>query len=86
MNGAYGVQSDAEVGLLWFDDNPKVPLSVKIESAAQRYRERFGRSPEVCYVHPQTLAGAEGLPAHLRVVERTTVQPNHFWIVVRSRA
>jgi hypothetical protein len=73
-----------EVGLLWFDDNPQVPLAVKIESAARRYRERFERSPEVCYVHPQTLAGAQGLPGHLRVIERASIQPNHFWVVVRS--
>jgi hypothetical protein len=73
-----------EVGLLWFDDNPKVPLTIKIESAARRYQERFGRSPEVCYVHPKTLAGVQGLPVRLRVIERANVQPNCFWVVVRS--
>ena len=78
------VESGVEVGLLWFDDNPKVPLAIKVENAVRRYRERFGRMPEVCYVHPRTLAGAEELPVHLRVIERATIQPNHFWVVVRS--
>jgi hypothetical protein len=73
-----------EVGLLWFDDNPKVSLATKIENAARRYRERFGKAPNVCYVHPKTLAGAQSLPAHVRVIESTTVQPNCFWIGVMS--
>jgi len=71
-------------GLLWFDDSPNVPLAAKIENAARRYRERFGRSPEVCYVHPRTLAGAKVLPTHVKVIELATIQPNHFWIGVRS--
>jgi hypothetical protein len=73
-----------QMGLLWFDDNPKVSFAAKIEKAARRYRERFGRAPDMCYVHPQTLAGVQELPARVRVIERTTVQPNNFWIGVKS--
>jgi len=73
-----------KTGLLWFDDNPRVPLATKIENAARRYREKFGKPPDVCYVHPQTLAGAQKLPAHVKVVERATIQPNNFWIGVKA--
>ncbi|MBC7260684.1 MAG: hypothetical protein H5T63_01610 [Chloroflexi bacterium] len=73
-----------EIGLLWFDDNPKIPLATKIENAARRYRERFGKSPNVCYVHPKTLAGEQNLPAHVRVIESISIQPNCFWIGVNS--
>jgi len=71
-----------KMGLLWFDDNPKVPLATKIENAARRYRERFGRAPDVCYVHPKTLAGEKAMPAQVKVIESASVQPNHFWIGV----
>jgi hypothetical protein len=71
-----------QTGLLWFDDNPERPVSAKIERAAQRYRERFGRSPNLCYVHPRTLAGAGDLAVGLQVTTATTVQPNSFWIGV----
>lgn len=74
-----------KTGLLWFDDNPKVPLATKIENAARRYRERLGRSPNLCYVHPETLTGGETMPGHVKVVESATVQRNHFWIGVKSR-
>ncbi len=75
-----GMQS----GLLWFDDNPSLSLADKIERAAGRYREKFGKSPTVCFVHPQTLEGAERLPAHVKVIERGSIQPNNFWIGVNS--
>jgi hypothetical protein len=79
-----GEEPGMQMGLLWFDDNPKVSFVAKIEKAARRYRERFGRAPDMCYVHPQTLAGVEELPVHVRVIKRATVQPNNFWIGVKS--
>lgn len=73
-----------KTGLLWFDDSAKVPLATKVENAARRYRERFGRSPNVCYVHPQTLAGQAVVTSVVRIVELASVQPNHFWVGVQS--
>jgi hypothetical protein len=73
-----------KTGLLWFDDDPNVPLATKIENAARRYRKRVGKSPNVCYVHPETFAGAKTMPAHVKVIESASVQPNYFWIGVKS--
>jgi hypothetical protein len=74
-----------ETGLLWFDDNPRVSFASKVESAAHRYRERFGRPPDVCYVHPQTWAAATGMPAHVQVITSRTVRPDCFWVGIKSR-
>jgi hypothetical protein len=73
-----------KAGLLWFDDNPQVPLAIKVENAVRRYRERFGGSPDVCYVNPETLAGAAEVAARVQLVALATVQPNHFWVGVKS--
>jgi len=73
-------------GLLWFDDSPGVPLASKIEEAMKRYHQRVGRAPNVCYVHPKTLAGAEAMPVPVKVVESTTVQPNYFLVGFRARS
>jgi len=73
-----------QTGLLWFDDNPKVSFASKVETAARRYRERFGRRPEVCYVHPQTLVGVKAMPDELQVIPLNTVRPDHFWVGVKS--
>ena len=48
-------------GLLWFDDHPTRPVRDKIERAVQRYQQKYGHNPDVCYVHPAQLA-PEGHP------------------------
>jgi len=51
-----------QIGLLWYDDDPQRPLEAKIGRAADRYREKYGRLPDTCYVHPQAI-DADGHPA-----------------------
>jgi len=67
-------------GLLWFDDSPTVPLAAKVDHAVRRYREKFGKAPNVCYVHPRTLAAAGTDATPVRVVGLPSIQPNHFWV------
>jgi hypothetical protein len=74
-------------GLLWFDNDPHRGLTSKIEDAAQRYREKFGRSPDTCYVNSKTFNGEpEAItPSNLarqalRVVPATNILPHHFWV------
>lgn len=43
-------------GLLWFDDDPRRPLSAKVAEAGRRFSERTGWAPTACEVNPQTLA------------------------------
>lgn len=40
-----------EFGLLWHDGDTARPLEEKISRAARRYREKYGREPNTCYVH-----------------------------------
>jgi len=44
------------VGMLWFDNDPKTALSAKVERAAAYYRNKYGNSPTICFVHPSMLA------------------------------
>lgn len=41
------------LGLLWFDDDPRRPVTRKIADALERYRDRVGYEPTVCQLHPQ---------------------------------
>ncbi len=73
------------VGLLWFDNRSNAPLEEKIRQAAVRYRQKFGRPPNCCYVHPDTLAGTpkEFVQVNgfaVRVIPVRNVLPHHFWI------
>ncbi|HLF27197.1 MAG TPA: hypothetical protein VJG32_12750 [Anaerolineae bacterium] len=40
-------------GLLWFDDDPRRRIDEKVQQAAARYRQKFGVTPDVCYVNPR---------------------------------
>jgi hypothetical protein len=79
------------VGLLWYDGDPRRSLEDKIGRAAQRYREKYGRWPNTCYVHPQAVAAPagqqEGLACRLedsrqaiRVVSAPNVLLHHLWL------
>lgn len=80
-----------QVGLLWYDSDAQCRLEEKVGKAAQRYREKFGRWPNTCYVHPQTVAGDGSQKVRVAGSSREkgkTVQvlpaPNvllhHYWV------
>ena len=69
-------------GLLWYDDNPGRDLAEKIGRAARRYRQKFGKAPDICYVHPSTLNGngkAQKVGG-MRVAPLPSVLRHHFWV------
>ena len=41
-------------GMLWFDNDPRTTLSVKIQKAMDYYRQKFGRIPDLCLVGEPT--------------------------------
>ncbi len=43
------------IGMLWFDNDPKIELAAKVKRAAQYYHTKYGKSPTLCYVHPSML-------------------------------
>ena len=78
------------VGLLWFDNDPKTSLEEKVGRAARRHLQKFGRPATLCLTNPRTLAGrangsepafqvklAEGV---IKVMPARHVLPNHFWL------
>jgi hypothetical protein len=80
------------VGMLWFDNDPKSELTLKVERAAIYYRNKYGQTPTVCFVHPSMLAinssesvdAAKIKAAGVEVRPASTVLPNHFWIGVNG--
>ncbi len=74
------------LGLLWFDDDPKKEVSLKVKEAAERYFEKFGRRPNLCYVSPATLP-LQGIHLDgLRVLSSPLVLPDHFWVGERHHS
>ena len=75
-----------EVGMLWFDDDPRRGLEEKVARAVAHYKEKYGQSPTVCYVNPATLDGGPDLVAGVQIKPARMVLPNHFWIGVGDPA
>ncbi len=69
-----------DVGLLWYDNSGQ-ELAAKVRAAAQGYRRRFGGDPNVCYVHPTMLTGAEEQRVNgIRVRPLQRILKHHFWV------
>jgi hypothetical protein len=47
------------IGMLWFDNDPKANLDTKIERAALYYAKKYGKHPTLCFVHPSMLASSD---------------------------
>jgi hypothetical protein len=75
-----------KIGMLWFDGDLQVDLGVRIERAAIYYRDKYGRSPNLCVIHPST-AGENHPGSVIGVDVRTSaaVQPDHFWLGMKER-
>lgn len=74
------------IGMLWFDNDPKSTLEVKIEQAAKYYLNKYTRTPTLCYVNPSMLTQEQATEklvlAGLEIKSSQSVLPNHFWIGV----
>ena len=89
-----------EIGMLWFDNDKKSDYQAKIERAATYYRKKYGKDPNLCFVHPCMVPNngsqtadevdqkIETLSLKSQGVEiRTskTMLPNHFWIGINRQ-
>jgi len=76
-------------GMLWFD-NSQTALSVKITKAVEYYQKKYGRTPDLCLVHP-SLFDAETREqlkmdiAGLTVRPYRPVLPEHIWVGIEDK-
>jgi hypothetical protein len=58
------------IGLLWFDDDPRKPLARKVGEAAERYWQRFAVAPTACHIWRSPDPGPKTTPASPAAEER----------------
>ncbi len=86
-----------KIGMLWFDNDPKADLKIKIERAASYYSKKYGQAPNVCFIHPSMApaphgngngnGNGNGKPGNIEIRTNRSVLPNHFWIgITESQA
>ncbi len=74
-----------DVGMLWFDNDKKADLQVKVARAASYYQKKYGQSPNLCFVHPSMLPAGKNSSSGNKGVEirpSKSLLPNHFWLGV----
>jgi hypothetical protein len=67
------------IGMLWLDDDKGVGFDDKVVRAARYYKDKYGRSPNLCLVHKGMLA-EEKRVGKIQVRPAQNVLPNHFWL------
>lgn len=74
-----------KTGMLWYDNDPKTDLPAKIERAAAYYRQKYGQTPNLCFVHPSMLKDAPP-PDRNGIEVKTTRQvlPYHLWLGIHE--
>ena len=69
-------------GLLWYDDDPESDLLEKVRRAARRFKDKFGTTADICYVHPSAITGngRRSVVDGVRIKPLFTVLVNHLWV------
>ena len=71
------------IGMLWYDSDPQKELEDKVDQAASYYHEKYGKEPDLCFIHPSMKDIEEGEQAgDVEIRSSGTVLPNYFWIGV----
>jgi hypothetical protein len=73
------------VGMLWYDNDPRTALTAKVARAADYYRRKYGLIPDLCLVNPSMLSGprpdqVEGYDGKVAIRPNRLIQPGHLWI------
>ena len=72
------------IGMLWFDNDAKVDIGAKIQRAAEYYKHKYGRDPNLCFVHPSMIAKATDQTDGVELRTSQSVLPNHFWLGIST--
>jgi hypothetical protein len=84
--------------MLWFD-NSQTALNIKIQKAVEYYHKKYGRTPDLCLVHPSMLEAQERNQRQFETpalasgtsVNKLTVRPyrpvlpGHIWIGIEDK-
>jgi hypothetical protein len=68
------------IGMLWYDNDPKVTLVTKIQRALDYYRGKYGEQPTRVALSPADAAAGTPEIAGVKIVANRMVARNHMLI------
>ncbi|PWH12300.1 MAG: hypothetical protein DDG60_13865 [Anaerolineae bacterium] len=74
------------VGMLWLASEKTASIPAMVAHAAEHYRQKYGKSPNLCFVHPSLLENAAQpeQPPPITVKPDKTILPGLLWIGVED--
>ncbi len=74
------------VGMLWYDNTPGVTLKIRIEKAANYYRQKYHQEPSMLEKNQPRGKGDADLPkiGSMTIRSYGTVLPGHLWIGIED--
>jgi hypothetical protein len=69
-----------KIGMMWFDNDPKISLTEKIARAIDYYQKKYNMLATHIWVNPGTLGGNIVNIPTITLVTSQSILPNHFWI------
>jgi hypothetical protein len=82
-----GRGNTVNAGLLWFDNDPARTIAAKVTDAAQRFVEKFGLTPSVCYVNRRAVESETVISfgeGEIKVAPVPNILVNHFWVGIEG--
>jgi hypothetical protein len=73
------------IGMLWYDDDRQRTLEEKVRRAADYYRQKYGQSPNLCLINPQSANGGAQAVNSIELKTAPNILPHHFWIGVTAK-
>jgi hypothetical protein len=74
-----------DIGMLWYDNDPKKALAEKVDQAASFYNKKYGKTPDLCFVHPSMTQDGRSQAGIVEIRASGSVLPNYFWIGVNEK-
>lgn len=67
-------------GMLWYDNFSDQKFPERIRRAVDYFNEKYGKTPELCFVHPDMINGENRNDLPVKIVPDKKVLHNHIWI------
>lgn len=68
------------IGMLWWDNDPKTTFEIKVKKAAEYFDKKYGAYPNTCIVHPSMVNRTAVDRIDISIMKE--IRPNYFWIGV----
>jgi hypothetical protein len=72
------------IGMLWYDNDPKTTLEGRIGKAVKYYNAKYGKPPNCIFVNPKMINGIPPVLPGIELRMSRSVMYNHFWVGVAT--